>query len=749
MNKWIYAPGQRFFQRVHEEEIQGNAAQYFRRQFKVEGNVQSAHIEITARGLYVCYINGENICDSYLNPGWCDYRKTIRYQRYDVTELVSEGENAIGCVLGDGWFGGVVGLLNERNYEGPNMLLVRLTITTNEGKFTLYSDNTWHYATGAIKTNSLLNGEYVDARDDLTNFSKVGYKENDWKTCLVFEDDFLLTLQDYELIKCVDCITPRLITISEKQFFDFEQNFAGIIRARIFAEQGTVLRFRYAEEIKSNGELYLENLRRAKATDYYVAKGNGEEFFEPMFTYHGFRYVTVEVLSGRLDKIELCGKVLTSDLPQAGTFITSSPLLNKIYEITEWSRKANFMSIPTDCPQRDERLGWTGDIQVFAKSSMYMSNGHKFLKKYLEDVRYSALENGSIYDLAPYVKEIANNGNNVWGDVAITLPYELYYFYGDKTVLSDNYEMMKNWMTFLLEKTKDDIRIDTSTTPGDWLGTEKTDLAYVSTVYTAQCAKIMAEISEILGEDGSFYDNVFRKMKKAILKKYTDGNDRLLHETQAGYAVAIYYDILPLSAGRHLVRLLEANGNRVTTGFIGTKMLLPVLSTMGRADMAYAIAQSVEYPSWGYMITHGATSMWENWNAITMFYGAKVFNDASMNSFNHFALGSVVEWFYEYVLGIHNKESGFKKIRIEPTISNNAPQWASGSLVTVSGDIQVKWKRHGNSVNYTVTKPETLPAEFGFENVLQIRCDGVVVKEFNEQAKVTEIVYEIKGDGRI
>ena len=260
---------------------------------------------------------------------------------------------------------------------------------------------------------------------------------------------------------------------------------------------------------------------------------------------------------------------------------------------------------------------------------------------------------------------------------------------------------------------------------------------------------MLAEISEILNEDGSFYEDVFQTMKKAIVKKYTDGKDRLLPETQSGYAAAIYYNILPLSSGRHLIRLIEGNGNRITTGFVGTKMLLPVLCQIGHADKAYALAQSVDYPSWGYMITHGATSVWENWNAITTYYGAKVFHDSSMNSFNHFALGSVVEWFYEYVLGIHNEKHGFKKIRIEPSVSYNAPQWATGSLKTVSGDIHVSWSRHGNSVRYTISKPETLPVKFVFDNILQIRCDGMVVKSFDEHAKVTEVVYEIKGDKRV
>lgn len=745
MNKWIYAPEQIFFRRVHEEEIQGNAAQYFRRKFEITGSVKSAQIKITARGLYVCYINGKNICDSYLNPGWCDYRKTIRYQQYDVTNLITQGDNAIGCILGDGWFGGSVGLLNERNYEGENMLLVHLTVITDEGEFELFSDGTWNCSTGAVKRNSLLNGEYVDARDDLGNFSEADFEENNWSPCVTHEDDFPLTLQDYELIKCVDCIVPHIISISGRWTYDFEQNFAGIIHAKICATKGTILRFRYAEELKSNGELYLENLRCAKATDYYVASGKLNECFEPLFTYHGFRYVTVEVLSGELEKMELYGKVLTSDLPQSGTFQTSNPLLNKIYEITEWSRKSNFMSIPTDCPQRDERLGWTGDIQVFAKSSLYMSEGKRFLEKYLEDIRYAALDNGSIYDLAPHVKTVANNGNNVWGDVAITLPYELYKFYGDKKVLFDNYEMMENWMTFLIERTQDGIRVNTSTTPGDWLGTEKTDLGYISTLYTAQCAKMMAEISEILEKDGSKYECIFRKMKAALIKKYTDGNDRLLHETQAGYAAAIYYDILPSSAGRHLVRLLEGNGNRITTGFIGTKMILPVLCRIGRADKAYAIAQSVEYPSWGYMITHNATSVWENWNAITTFYGAKVFRDSSMNSFNHFALGSIVEWFYEYVLGIHNDKIAFRQIRIEPAIAENAPLWASGSLKTVAGEILIRWQRHGKSVCYTIKKPRDLSVDFVFDNILQIRCDGSVVDTFDTKAETVEVVYEIKG----
>jgi len=743
MLKWIYAPSQLFKTTIDGEEIQGNSAIYFYKKFTVEGKIVSAKIDISARGLYNGYINGEKICDSYLNPGWCDYRKTIRYQTYDVAHLIQEGENAIGCILGNGWFGGCVGLLNQRNYNGSNMLWAVLNIETTTMKYTIATDDSWLYSTGAIKYNDLLNGEFVNALDEIEDFATVDCDTKNFNSVSIFEDDFNLTAQDYELIKCVNCISPTLITVSGERIYDFDKNIVGIINAKVCAKKGTVLRFRYGEEIRINGRIYFDNLRRAKATDYYISNGTDKDNFEPLFTYHGFRYLTVEVLQGELYEINILGKVLTSDLPQTGTFITSSALINGIYDIIENSRSGNFMSIPTDCPQRDERLGWTGDIQVFAKSSLYMNDGLKFLSKYLEDVRNAALENGSIYDLAPYVKEIANNGSNIWGDVIVLLPYELYNFYGDIKVLQDNYNTMVNWMKFLFENVKDGLRINYQNSPGDWLSTEKTDLGYLCTMYTLVCSNYVAEISEILGFDGSLYKNKYLEMKQALLDMYTDGEGRLFQETATGYAIGIYYDILPKNSGEYLWKLISNRKNVMSTGYVGTKMLLPVLCKIGHPEKAYELIQSVEYPSWGYMLTHGATSVWENWNAITTFYGAKVFHDCSMNSFNHFALGSVVEWFYEYVLGIHLQDIAFKKVIIKPYITENAPKWCKGSLKTRNGLISVEWQKCGKSVKYTIDKPEEMEVEFVFENIVRIRCDGNEIKEFNPKAKTTEIIFNL------
>lgn len=725
---------------------------HFRKEFVVEGEVVSAVLTATARGIYEMFLNGKRTDDFFFSPGWTDYRYWFQFQSRDVTNLLRQGKNCIGATVADGWFAGQIGLFGGGLYgEYRREFLCSLEIQYRNGeKQTICSDETWHASTGGILSADLLNGQTVDAREEIGDFSTVGFDDFAWQSVRTEENEKVEILPELcPPVRSRFILFPKLKSVRDcRSIYDFSQNIAGIPSIRIRAERGSKIRFRYSEVLTPEGELYLENLRRAKATDYYIARGDAEEFFEPHFTYHGFRYMEVKVLEGKAEIFEVSAKVLTNDLKETGSFVSSSGILNRFYENVLWGQRGNFVSVPTDCPQRDERLGWAGDTQVFARVAMYNADCEGFYKKYLRDVRFAINpDNGALYNIAPKVP-VADEGNNAWGDVITQLPYDCYLMYGDRQMLAENLSAMKGWVDYLVRESENYIRKPGYRNPGDWLNAnDNTNIRVFNTIYSAHSADLTARVCQILGDsDSERYREVFEKFRKAFRQEFVSADGRIQSDTQTAYVLAAAFGLCPVAEVMpHLVRRLEERSVHLSTGFAGVRYVMDVLCDGGRADLAYRLSCNTSYPSWGYSILNGATTIWERWDSITRYYGAEVFADASMNSFNHYSLGSAAEWLYSRVLGIQpiEKYPGFERMLFAPVSDpTGRVTHAAGSFVSGHGRIDSKWERIGNTVCFTLKKPSSLLAEFQVEGAKRFVQDGNTVSSLRADAEETQIYCE-------
>jgi alpha-L-rhamnosidase len=679
-----------------------------RKQFNLAKKVASAIAYITAHGMYEAMINGQRVGDCYLTPGWTAYKYRLQYQVYDVTPLLKAGPNAIGVMLGNGWYRGIIGFANNVNVYGKDIaLLCQLNITFSDGTTeTIVSDDTWKSSTGAVRYADIYNGETIDARMEKAGWTLPGYNESDWSPVKLAEFPMhILVATDNEPVKKHETFVPQKILTTPKgeKVIDFGQNLVGWVQMKVTGRAGDKIILSHAEALDKAGNFYTENLREAKAQDTYILKGGTGEFFEPHFTWHGFRYLRVEGYPGEIKPENFTAVVLYSDMKTTGTFITSDPLVNQLQHNIQWGQKGNFLDVPTDCPQRDERLGWTGDAQVFSRTAAFNMNVNSFFAKWLKDVAADQV-NGVVPYVVPNVLGSAVNSTG-WADVATIAPWNMYLVYGDKRLLEEQYSSMKAYVESVRHIAKNDLW-NTGFHFGDWLfyrpaddndgRAAVTDKYLIAQCFYAHSTQLLISAAEVLGkkDDVAFYTILLRKIKEAFMKEYVTPGGRLVSGTQTAYVLALNFDMLPESlreqAASRLAENIRSYGNHLTTGFLGTPYLCHVLTRFGYNDIAYQLLMQDTYPSWLYPVKMGATTIWERWDGIKP---DSTFQTPTMNSLNHYSYGAIGDWMYRVMAGLDTYEDGvgYKHSMIKPHIGGGFSNVAA-SLSTYYGTLSSRWQ---------------------------------------------------------
>lgn len=732
--KWIY------YQTGEYKDLDakyGNPSPYFRKTFSVCKPVKKATLTVSALGVFKVYVNGKEAADDYLSPGWVDYSKKLPYITYDVTDKLTD-LNAVGIVLGDGWAVGHVGSTStfKRNcYNDRIELMAELLLEYSDGTAErIETDRTWKAHDGAIRRSDIYMGEYIDARLSVGDFSLYSFDDFGWdeakETEFRFSRNLYLQKSEIPLTVVKHRFEPMLVKSENGSFlYHFGQNIAGAVRCRITGERGTKLIFRYGEMLE-NGKLYTKNLRKAEATDTYILSGNKDEIFRPLFTYHGFEYMEVTV-EGKAEISDIVGESMYTDIETTGDFSCSDEVVSKVFRNALWGQRDNFISVPTDCPQRDERLGWTGDAEVFCQSAMYNMDCRAFYKKYLADIRDAQLGNGAVPAVAPlpYVGYRSYTGRDAaagWSEAIMIIPYVHYKMYGDLSVLRDNLPAAERLFDYYENETGGTLR-DGDDMYGDWLSVgEETDKGLVANIYYAYAAFLIAEMCSILGDrKESYYRTVYERIRADFRSRYLCQDGRLLSDTQSAYVMSYRFGLITAEETKdNLVRTVTRADCHLTTGFLGVKYLLPVLCDLGRSDLAYTVMTGRTYPGWGYSVVNGATTIWERWNSYTKENGI---NNTSMNSFNHYSLGSCAEWMYEYCLGLRPDVNigGLKNIALMPYFDLSGKiTWAKGSYKCDFGEIRLSWNREGDLFHYYAFVPPEINVSFSFPGIETVKAEN-------------------------
>ena len=702
--------------------VDRNPSPFLRRTFTVAKPLARATVSATARGIYALHLNGQRVGDAHFAPGWTDYAKRLQYQTYDVTESVQNGENVIGAVLADGWYAGYIGWGNKRAQYGSRLqLLAQVVLEYADGsRETLGTDGQWRGATGPILASDMLMGEAYDARLEMPGWAGNGFDDSGWKSVTVeaaHDPAILRVAQIDPPVRVTEEVMPKAVTqpVPGTHLFDLGQNMVGWVRLRVQGPPGTIVQMRFGEMLDGSGRLYVDNLRAAKATDTYLLSGNGMETYEPHFTFHGFRYVEVTGYPGTPSLDAVAGCVVGSDIPRTGTFECSDPLVNQLVQNIDWGQRGNFLSVPTDCPQRDERLGWMGDAQIFVRTAAANRDVAAFFAKWMHDVAEAQSPEGGFSDVSPRLVDLSD-GAPAWGDAGVIVPWTVYQVYGDTRILETHYDAMVRWIDYLGSANPDHLWLNRRANDfGDWLSIDAdTDKDVLATAYFAYDASLMAQIAEVLGraEDAARFGALFADIKTAFNEAYVSENGMVRGDTQTGYVLALRFGLLPDAlrplAAKRLVQNIAAKNSHLSTGFVGVGYLCPVLTEAGYADVAYTLLLNTTFPSWGYSITQGATTIWERWDGYTP---EKGFQDTGMNSFNHYSLGSVGEWLQRYVAGIDTDpgRAGFAHIRIQP-YPDRRLSFVRASFESVRGRIESAWTLDGGTFALSVTVPANTAA---------------------------------------
>jgi alpha-L-rhamnosidase len=692
---------------------------FYRREFCLSGDLpRRAILHITALGIFEGEINGQRVGEDVFAPGWTDYRKRVYYYSYDVTSLLRAGENVIGVILGDGWYSGHVAERNRELYGEAPALLASIDGETTS---VVVTDGQWTCARGPILENDLIMGESYDARRELPGWSSPGCLAGEWMPvrkvdapAISIDRPLGPPVRRHEILPGRPVAGPEDVHwLPSRRRFDFGQNFSGRVRLRVRGPRGLNIQLLHGEMLYPDGSLFTANLRTARATDNYTLKGGGEvEEWEPRLTFHGFRYAELVWQSAaeplEIESVE--GVALYSDMARTGAFECSHPLLNKLASNILWGQKSNFLEVPTDCPQRDERLGWTGDAQVFIRTAAFFMDVRSFFRKWFCDMRDVQASDGIIPPIIPDTNSYGrpNDGGPAWADAVFICPWTAYLCYGDVEFLRENYDCMVRYFDYLLaHKVKDNIRchpdVDAWGGFGDWLALDGSEGAFgatpkdlIGTAYFAYAADILAKSSDLIGrpEEAERYRGEYGQIKRAFQERFVAENGEMKTPTQTACVLALHFDLLPEAlrpvVARQLVRLIEANGNRLATGFIGTPYILPALEATGHLDVAYRLLEQEAFPSWLFPVTHGATTIWERWNGWTPETGLQ---GAEMNSFNHYAYGAVGAWMVSAVAGleIDPLEPGYRHIRFKPRPGGTLTH-AKASLETLHGRVAIAWR---------------------------------------------------------
>lgn len=747
------------------------AARQYRKEFSTKREILRATIYATALGVYELHLNGARVGDAFFAPGWTDYHQRAYYNTYDVTDMLRDGDNALGAWVADGWYSGYVGFglltgmgtekTGRAIYGKTPSLMAQLEITYSDGtRETIGTDTSWRVTgDGPVQEADLLMGEAYDARKEMPGWAVSGFDDKGWQSAILAVDNGNPTATFYQRrnpdepgqgvrnvgaeielgfkrpqlqafpglpVRVTQEMPARKLMPREPgtYIFDLGQNFAGTIRMKLVGPAGRRVRIRYGEMLHPDGRLMTENLRKARATDFYVCKGDSAgEIFEPRFTFHGFQFVEVSNFPGEPTLESVTGLVLHSDTPMVSTFECSDAMVNRLYQNVLWTQRANFLDLPTDCPQRDERMGWTGDAQAYVGTAAYNADIGAFYTKWLRELMESQRPSGAFPGYAPFPFQHGWDFGTAWADAGVICPWTIWQVYGDTRVIEDCWEPMTRFMKWRKETSVDDLGVTHGNAWGDWLAQgASTPLDYIDTVYFAISTRMMAEMAAAIGRDQEAiaYRNQFEKTRDAFIKRYVNEDGSVNVKTQTAQALALFAELIPAAkreaTGRYLAEMLGDNGNRMATGFLGTRPLLPVLSGSGQHDLATFLLQSREFPSWGYEIANGATTIWERWDSYTR-EDAFGRHNAAMNSFSHYAFGAVCEWMFHTLAGIQSDGPGYKKIIIQPNPPSPGSNgmhdpidWVRASYDSIRGTIRSDWKLEGDQFESTIAIPANTTA---------------------------------------
>ncbi len=705
----------------------------FRKSFTSGKKIKSATAFISAHGMYEAFVNGTKIGDAFLTPGWTSYRKRLQYQAYDITQDLLEGKNAIGVQIGSGWYRTNLAWDNNKNIYGKKIALIfQLEIKYADGSGeTIISDGSWKSSDrGPIRSSEIYNGEVYDARKEIIGWNLANFNDQDWQATA--EADFpknILTGTYNEPVRAHESFKPLRIfkTPKGEEVVDFGQNLVGWETILISnGKPGDTIIVDHAEVLDKAGNFYTDNLRAAKSENTYILKGVGEDLLVPHFTFHGFRYLRIrgfhgEILpdspnknnygksdatgSAHLSIMHIFSRTLYSDMEPTGQFTCSNPMLNQLQHNIQWGQKGNFLDVPTDCPQRDERLGWTGDAQAFSRTASFNMGVHNFFAKWLKDVAADQNADGRVPFVVPNVLDSMAGGSAGWADVSTIIPWNMWLAYGDRKILEDQYLSMKAWVDFMLSHSRDYLW-NTGFHFGDWLfyrpaddndgRSAVTDKYFIAQCFFAHSTQLLINAADVLNKSGDVqrYSDLLNHVKEAFLKEYVTPSGRMISSTQTAYVLALQFDMLPenlrAQAAQRLADNVRNYDDHLTTGFLGTPYLCHVLSRFGYDTVAYKLLLQETYPSWLYPVKMGATTIWERWD------GRKPdssFQTPGMNSFNHYSYGAIGDWMYRDITGLdtYDEGAGYKKIIVRPHPGGHL-DYARASLVTGYGKISVSWK---------------------------------------------------------
>ncbi len=670
-----------------------------RREWALASIPKRARISATALGIYEIWINGQRVGDEYFAPGWTDYSKRVQVQTYDITSMLRKGQNAIVAIVADGWYAGKLGWSPsaELAWEYYPLRFRAKVYVEGNASASIVTDDRWKTATGPIRTAGLYGGEQYDARNEKPGWDRPGFDDSHWQHANAKALNHRLVAAPGAAVRVTQELKPKSIAtpLPGVHVFDMGQNMVGWVRLKVRGRAGTVVTLRFAEMLNPDGTIYTENLRTAAATDQYILSGRGVETWEPRFTFHGFRFVEISGFPGKPANDTVLGRVAHSDIPSTLSFTTSNKLLNQLQSNIDWGQRGNFLSVPTDCPQRDERLGWMGDANIFVQTACMNRDVAAFFTKWIRDVN-DGQNQGSFRDVAPSVPALRDIGSPAWGDAGVNVPMAIYECYADRELLAESFPHMVQWIEYILRNNPELLwKHARANDFGDWLSIDdESDKEVLATAFFARSTEQVAGAATILGriDDARRYAALAERIRRAFVAAYVDPATGVIRSgTQTLYALAIRFGLLPdtlaVKAGQQMVANIERHGMHLSTGFVGVSYLLPALSTIGRDDVAFSLLNQTSYPSWLYSVTQGATTIWERWNGWTRHAG---FHDPSMNSFNHYSFGSVGAWMYGNVSGLQPLTPGWKRIAVKPKPQGGLDH-ASATMKTPYGMLVSRW----------------------------------------------------------
>ena len=729
---WIAPPHSTF----QAEDSETRPSPLLRKSFSLDGQVRRAMVHVTGQGLYELYLNGQRVGDHILAPEFTLYNKRIQYQTFDVTDLISPGTNVLGAILGTGWYADrfhAAAPPAQRVFAAQPGLILRLDVELDDGRTKcIVSNDSWRSTTESpLRVTSLYGGETYDARLERPGWNTANYDDGDWEQVNVVDfPGTRLVWQRNEPIRVMKELHPITLTEPEpgSHVCDMGQNLAGWCRLKVTGPAGTIVTLRHAERINDDGTLYTKNLNGALQRDRYIKRGDGEEIFEPRFTYHGFRYVEVTGMPRRLDRDTLLVRAFRSAAPEVGTFECSDPSINQLMSNILWSQRSNLHGIPSDCPQRDERAGWMGDMQAFAQTAIFNMDLAAFFSKWIPDMRDSQADDGRYPNYSPHPGEPNRRGAGVpgWGDAGTIVPWRMYQNYGDKRLLEEHFESARRWVDFIhrvnpnliWEKRRDNDY-------NDWLNGDTLKLKdwpktggavpneIFATAFFAHSTRLVSKMATVIGreEEAVRYRDLFEDIKSEFNRRFVKPDGRIEGDTQAGYALALSFDLiaeeLRSRVAGHMVASLARHHGHLSTGFQTTHRLMLELTRNGYHDEATRLLHLQGCPSWNFMIQMGATTIWECWDS----YVEGREGEQPVSSLNHYAFGAVGEWMWRHIIGINPDEDhpAYKHFVIHPRPGGGLT-WARGSYHSIRGPIVSHWRIENDQFHLNVTIPANTTA---------------------------------------